>query len=59
MPSTGNPSCEGERGVSGLEYLKESGVQGGEGVRDGRNQVMEELICQGDEFILSRGTLSH
>lgn len=44
MPSTGNPSCEGERGVSGLEYLKESGVQGGEGVRDGRNQVMEELM---------------
>lgn len=53
MPSIGNPGCEGERGVRGLEYLKESGVQGGEGVRNGGNQVMEELIGQGDEFILS------
>lgn len=31
VPSTGNPSCEGERDVSGLEYVKVSSVSGVQG----------------------------
>lgn len=41
VPSMGNPSCESEREVSGLEYLKEpsvSGVQGGWSERWGQKK---------------------
>lgn len=53
MPSTGNLSCEGERDVSGLELSEKLWNARGEGMRKGRNQVMEELTGQGDEYILS------
>lgn len=54
MPNTRTPSCEDERNMSGLRYLKESSVSGGtDEVRDGgreKHRVMEERRDCGHEF---------
>lgn len=48
----GTPAVKA-REVSGLELSERLWNARGDGVREGRNQVMEELTGQGDEYILS------
>lgn len=55
MPGRENLSCEGERDLNGLEYVREprDGVED-EGQKNGRNQVIEDLIGQDSEYFIPR-----
>lgn len=55
VPGRENLSCEGERDLNGLEYIREprDGV-GDEGRKNGRNQVIEDLIGQDSEYFIPR-----